>query len=72
MVKMTLLQMGNDDYICRPAADPATEEETKKTTTLARGVEESGQGLKRAVAEVVARPPGSNQVCTGTVDFSSR
>ncbi len=42
----------------RPAADPAIEDEMTKKMTPAKGVEESGQGPRRGVAEAVAHPLG--------------
>jgi hypothetical protein len=38
--------------------DPVTEDEMTKAATPARGMDESGQGQRRAIAEAIARPLG--------------
>jgi hypothetical protein len=43
-----------------PAAYPPTKDETMKKTITAKGLDESGQGPKRAVAGAVAHHLGSN------------
>jgi hypothetical protein len=51
--------MGDDDNHKRhTAADSATEDEMTKKTTPARGVDEFGQGPRRAIAKAVAHPLG--------------